>query len=135
MGQTAEVVLKQFVEDLNERFEVIDDEEEHPRHLDFETVKRAFGAWLTQAHPEPLVEAMQRPLLREIWDCWAATYRYGLEQLSAVAMRLLAVPASEAHQERNNKVLREVYRTAGHALGPAQERARMLFASCPSLTA
>ena len=117
MLQTAECVLEQIVDDLNARFDVIGKDEEQPHHLDFETVKRAFEAWLTQAHPAQLVAAMQQPLLRELWDCWARTYDYGFAELSAVAMRLLAVPASEAHQERTNKVLREVWRTAGHAIG------------------
>ena len=39
--------------------------------------------------------------------------------------------ASEAHQERLKKVLREVRGTSGHAFGPEQEYAHTLRSSPP----
>jgi hypothetical protein len=54
-------------------------------------------------------------------------------QLEAVARRVLAMPASEAHSERTIKYLREVVSKCGPNLGPEMELARIRIAMMDSM--
>jgi hypothetical protein len=65
-----------------------------------------------------------------LWNAFELEYRHvGFDQLTMVAHHVLALPASEAHAERLNKILRRICRKAGPRLRLRQKLARLIVAA------
>ena len=91
---------------------------------------QAFRAWLNLTPSLAMSEALAQDSLAELWDAFEREYRHlGYNQLADVARHVLALPASEAHVERLNKILRRICKKAGPMLGQTQKLARLIFSS------
>ena len=130
MQRAAERQLRLLVEDMNGRYEVLDADAEVTRHLDADVVVEAFRAWLNLTPNRVMSEALAWDSLAELWNAFELEYRHvGFGQLTVVAHHVLALPASEGHTERLNKILRRICRKAGRRLCPRQKVARLIVAA------
>jgi hypothetical protein len=130
MQKAAERQLRLLVDDMNGRYEIIDEDASVPRHLNPDLVVQAFRAWLNLTPSLAMSAALAQDSLAELWDAFEREYRHlGYGELSVVARHVLALPASEAHVERLNKILRRICRKAGPRLGARQKLARLIIAA------
>jgi hypothetical protein len=136
MKDVATRELRLYVADLNTRLEAraaLDGCEESIALLDVETVVAAFEAFLHPWQPDEVLNLMALPV-RDMWTSLAEKYsRSGFAQLAEVALRVLALPASQAHQERLNKHLRRITHACGARLGDETEYARLILSACDDL--
>jgi hypothetical protein len=111
---------------MNGRYEVLDADAEVTRHVDANVVVEAYRAWLNLTPNRVTSEVLAWDSLAELWNAFELEYRHlSFGQLAVVAHRVLALPASEAHAERLNKIPRK----AGSRLRPRQKLARLIVAA------
>jgi hypothetical protein len=130
MWEAAERQLRLLVDDVNGHYQVVDADAEVTRCLNADVVVEACRAWLNLTPNRSMSEALTRDSLAELWDAFELEYRHlGFGQLAVVARHVLALPASEAHAERLNKILRRICRKPGPRLRPRQKLARVIIAA------
>jgi hypothetical protein len=75
-------------------------------------------------------EALAWDSLAELWNAFELEYRHlGFGRLAMVAHYVLALPVSDAHAERLNKILRRICCKAGPRLRPRQKLAPLIVAA------
>ena len=128
--------LRLYVKDLTTREEAraaLQGREGNVVLLDVEVVVAAFEQFLNPWQPDEVLNMMALPV-RDMWTSLAEMYsRSGFVQLAEVALRVLALPASQAHQERLNKHLRRIIHACGARLGDDTEYARLILSACDDL--
>jgi hypothetical protein len=127
--------LRLCIEDLNLRFMTLNGTEEGPAHelLDAEAVVDAFEQFLNPISSDEFLDLMALPV-RDLWTSLGAKIsRSGFDQLAEVALRVLALPATQAHQGRPNKHLRQIIRACGTQLADQTEFARLILSACADL--
>jgi hypothetical protein len=72
----------------------------------------------------------------DLWTSLGAKFRRrGFDRLAEVALRVSALRAMQAHQERLSKSLRRIIRACGARLGDETEYARLILLACADLPA
>jgi hypothetical protein len=88
--------------------------------VDAKTVVAAFEQFLNPIESDDFLDLVALPPAVPVRDLWASLgakfSRSGFEQLAGIALRVLALPAPQAHQELLNEHLRRLIRLR-HATG------------------
>jgi hypothetical protein len=127
--------LRLYIEDLNTRFTSLNAMEHGPAHelLDAETVVAAFERFLNPIQSDEFLDLSALPV-RDLWTGLGAKFsRSGFNQLADVALRVLALRATQARQERLNKHLRRIIRACGMQLADRTEFAPLIRSACADL--
>jgi hypothetical protein len=96
----------------NARFTALNAMERGAAHerLDAKTVVAAFEQFLNPIESDDFLDLVALPV-RDLWASLGAKFgRSGFDQPAEVALRVLALPASQAYQERLNEHLRRLIR-------------------------
>jgi hypothetical protein len=124
MLEAAEGQLRLLVDDMNGRYQVVDADAEVTRCLNADVVIEAFRAWMAEPHAEPRHERGSHAGLagRAVGRIRARVWAPRGGQMAIVACDVLALPASEAHAERLNKIPGSICRNAGPRLRARHSR-------------
>jgi hypothetical protein len=123
------------IDDLNTREMTLNGMGQGPAHelLDAKIVIAAFEQFLNPIQSDEFLDLMALPV-RDLWTGLGAKFgRSGFDRLAEVALPVLALPATQAHQERLNKHLRRIIRACGTQLADQTGFPRLILSACAGL--